>query len=110
MRGDPESRAKYYDAMWKDGFMNADEVRQRENLNPIPDGQGEAFWIPVTQQTVERALNPPEPAPAGNIGPDGSPPAPGTPKNPPAAQGGPKGKAKTRAERRRQLAHAYIPL
>ncbi|HEV1992486.1 MAG TPA: phage portal protein [Candidatus Dormibacteraeota bacterium] len=113
MRGDPESRAKYYDVMWKDGFFNADDVLQMENKNPLPDGQGKKYFIPVTQQLLDRAINPPEPPPTGNTGPDGSPLPKGTPKNPPPPTGDPKAKrkhAQELAERRRQVAHAFIPL
>src|SRR5579859_1614340 len=108
MRGDPESRGKFYDVMWKDGFINQDEVRKRENLNPMPGGDGTKFYVPVTQQTVENALKPPAPPPTGNMGPDGKPLPPGTPKIPPAPITDPKAKRKQAqelAERRRQVAH-----
>jgi len=113
MRGDPESRAKFYDLMQKNGDLSIDEVRQRENMNPLPDGQGKVYFIPVTQQSLDRAINPPEPPPAATIGPDGKPLPPGTPKNPPPPISDPKAKrkhAQELAERRRQVAHAFIPL
>ncbi len=124
MRGDPESRAKYYDTMWKDGFMSADEVRVRENLNPMPDGQGEKFFIPVTQQPLDRALNPPAPPPTGNPGgfADGklspqqgksaetAPPAAGEPSGGDISQNQRTRQLKALADRRRQIAQAYAPL
>ncbi len=112
MRGDPESRAKYYDTMGMKGYMCADEVRKRENMNPLPNGQGKVFFIPVTQQPVDRAINPPEPPPASNIGPDGKPVLPGGSKNPappPADAKAKKRHAQELADRRRQVALAFAP-
>jgi HK97 family phage portal protein len=111
MRGDPESRAKYYDTMWKDGFFTHNDVLRKENMNPVPGG--DVRFIPVTQQTVDRAINPPEPPPAANMGPDGKSVLPGGSKNPPAPPADPKAKrrhAQELADRRRQVARAFVPL
>lgn len=111
MRGDPESRAKFYDVMWKDGFVNHNEIRRRENWNPVPNG--DAYYVPVTQQTVENALKPPPAPPPALLGPDGKPLPPAAPKNVPPPITDPKAKRKIAqewAERRRQVAHAFIPL
>lgn len=127
MRGDPESRLKYYDGMWKDGMMNQDEARKKENLNPLPDGKGKIYYVPVTQQPVDRAINPPAPQPGSH--PPGSeggnvPPQPGKSANSGGsgegeengipAENDPQKKRRAHlralAERRRQVAHAYVPL
>jgi HK97 family phage portal protein len=113
MRGDPESRAKYYDVMWKDGFMVADEVRAKENLNPYPDGIGKKPFVPVTQQPIERALNPPTPPPAGDSGASGGGkllPQPGKPANAAPADEPAAKRLRELADRRRQMASAYVPL
>lgn len=113
MRGDPESRAKFYDTMQKNGDMCADEVRKRENMNPLPNGQGKVFFIPVTQQSLERAINPPTPTPAANSGASGDPklaPQPGKePVSDPVEQK-PAKRSREVADRRRQMANAYVPL
>lgn len=45
LRGDVKSRAEYYTMLHDRGIMNADEIRRRENMNPMPDGQGETYYI-----------------------------------------------------------------
>jgi len=32
-------------------------------MNPLPDSDGTHYWMPLNMQTVERALEPPKPAP-----------------------------------------------
>lgn len=34
-------------------WMNADEIRERENLNPLPDGAGEVYLAPLNMTPVE---------------------------------------------------------
>jgi len=34
------------------GFLNVDEVRRREGLPPLPDGDGEKYYTPIQVQTV----------------------------------------------------------
>lgn len=41
------ARSAYYRDMLNLGVMSRDEVRQRENLNPIPDGSGEKYLVPL---------------------------------------------------------------
>ena len=31
--------------MRQDGIINADEWRERENMNPLPDGQGKQYLL-----------------------------------------------------------------
>lgn len=110
--GDLKSQNEAEGVAWDRGWTSTDEIRKRRNQNPLPDGQGKVYFVPVTEQPLDRAINPPEPAPGGATGPDGKPLPPGTPKNP-AAITDPKAKrrhAQELAERRRQVAHAYIPL
>jgi Phage-related protein len=40
LRGDTESRYKSYNIARMGGWMNADEIRELENMNPMEDGQG----------------------------------------------------------------------
>ncbi|MFH2042890.1 MAG: phage portal protein [Acidobacteriota bacterium] len=45
LRGDIETRYKAYVLGKRNGFLNADEVREKENLNPIPEGRGQEFIV-----------------------------------------------------------------
>ena len=47
LRADTENRAKLIDSMMKWGIINRDEARQIEGLNPINDGSGTAYYIPL---------------------------------------------------------------
>ena len=111
--GDMKSQNEAEGVAWDKGWTNTDEIRRRRHQNPLPNGQGKTYFVPVTQQPIDRALNPPEPAAAGNPGEDGKPPIPGGPKNPPAGANDAKAKrrhAQELAERRRQVALAFAPL
>jgi HK97 family phage portal protein len=47
MRGDNASRASFYQTMIQMGVFNQDEVRSKENMNPIPNGDGKNYWRPL---------------------------------------------------------------
>jgi len=47
LRGDVEKRGVYYATAISNGLMSADEVRELENMNPQPDGQGEVYYVPL---------------------------------------------------------------
>ena len=46
-RGDLKSRMESYSIAVQNGFLNRDEVRALEDRNPIPDGSGEIFLVPL---------------------------------------------------------------
>lgn len=46
-RGDQQARAEYYSKAINNGWMCPDEVREIENMNPMPDGQGQIYRMPV---------------------------------------------------------------
>ncbi len=52
-RGDFSNRVIGFTRMVQWGIMNRDEVRQRENLNPIPDGLGQTFITPLNMVPIE---------------------------------------------------------
>ncbi len=53
MRGDAASRAQFYQTMRQQlGVMNGDDVRALEDMNPMPDGKGQAFWMPANTYLV----------------------------------------------------------
>ena len=45
LRGDIKTRFEAYVMGKRNGFLNADEIRALENLNPIPDGMGKEYII-----------------------------------------------------------------
>lgn len=47
---DSESRSKFYAAGKQWGFLNTNDIREMENLNPVTDGSGETFWMPYNMQ------------------------------------------------------------
>jgi HK97 family phage portal protein len=52
MRADAAARSTFYHNAMQDGWMNADEVRARENLNPIGDGNGKKYYRPLNMVPV----------------------------------------------------------
>lgn len=47
MRGDSQARAAFYRTMRELGVFNSDEIRDAEDLPPLPDGAGEEYWQPA---------------------------------------------------------------
>lgn len=56
LRGDTKSRFEAYQKGLDSGALNLDEVRAKENMNPLPDGQGKVFRVPVNMQTVKQLI------------------------------------------------------
>lgn len=61
LRGDTKSRYEAYHLALTDGWMSRDEVREKENLNPIPDGAGEVFLVPLNMAPVTEPATEQEP-------------------------------------------------
>lgn len=47
LRGDTKSRYESYAVARQWGWMSADDVNELENRNPLPDGQGETYLVPL---------------------------------------------------------------
>lgn len=47
LRGDFKTRTEGYASAIQNGYMSRDEVRNLEDMNPIPEGKGEEFLIPL---------------------------------------------------------------
>lgn len=47
LRGDIATRYGAYHTARLDGWLSADEIRERENLNPLPNGEGAGYWRPL---------------------------------------------------------------
>jgi HK97 family phage portal protein len=52
LRGDFASRMAGYATQLQNAMMNPDEMRDLEDLNPLPDGAGKAYHIQMNMQTL----------------------------------------------------------
>lgn len=50
LRGDIVSRYNAYHVARQDGWLNADEIRAKENMNPIGGDAGQTYWTPMNVQ------------------------------------------------------------
>ncbi len=76
LRGDAKTRNEAYALRWQHGNLNADEWRIKENENPIPDGSGSLYYVPVNYQPAISPQEEPvaEPEPEADMTPEGMPP------------------------------------
>jgi len=85
IRADIKARFAAYQIALQSGIMSPDEIRDRENLNPEPDGIGDVFFRPMNLQLVgpgapdePPALQadepPPPPEPGGDLDGDDAEP------------------------------------
>lgn len=84
LRGDMKSRYESYHLARQDGWLNANEIRDREDMNGI-GADGEQYLVPANMTTPEKVAAP-EPAPA----PPAAPPAGPQEPQEPAASAGPR--------------------
>lgn len=64
MRGDSQARANFYNTMRNIGAMSANEIRAKEDMNPVPGG--DRYWVPLNmadQDTGEAFGQQNDPAP-----------------------------------------------
>ncbi len=54
LRGDMETRYRSYDIARRNGWFSADDIRELENMNPLPDGQGEIYLVPLNMMDVKQ--------------------------------------------------------
>ncbi|MBC7193875.1 phage portal protein, partial [Marinobacter sp.] len=47
LRGDIKSRYEAYAVGRQNGWLSADDIRELENMNPLPDGQGKVYLVPL---------------------------------------------------------------
>lgn len=59
LRGNAKDRALLYKAMWMMGSISPNEIREKEDMDPI-DG-GDEYFVPTNMQPLSRALKEPEP-------------------------------------------------
>jgi len=60
-RANLKSRTESYWKFFQMGAMSPDEIRAKENHNPLPNGLGEHYYIPLNMGTAENVI-------AGNYG------------------------------------------
>lgn len=53
LSADAASRAKRIDTLMKWGVINRDEARAMENMNPIADGSGQKYFVPLNMVNPE---------------------------------------------------------
>lgn len=80
LRGDIKSRTLLYEVATTGQWMLPDEIRELEEMNPLPDGQGMKFLEPVVKapkppidntQEAQATLEPPRMPQAGRTEPEG---------------------------------------
>jgi HK97 family phage portal protein len=64
LRGDFASRMTGYASGRQWGYFSVNDIREKENMNPLPDDDGDQYLVPTNMTTPELLANPPEPKPA----------------------------------------------
>jgi len=55
LRGDLKSRYESYAIARQWGWYSADDIREKENENPLPDGQGKSYLVPMNMTTTNQS-------------------------------------------------------
>lgn len=66
IRPDAASREKFYATGRQYGFLNTNDIREFEKLNPIDEDFAEDYWMPVNMTLAETPLDPNSQDGAGN--------------------------------------------
>lgn len=56
LRGDNESRSRFYEKMIFSGVYCPDDCRALEEKNPLPDGEGQRFFMTKNLDTIEHII------------------------------------------------------
>lgn len=64
MRGDPKMQAEILEIKRRNGVVNADEWRQLEDENPLPNDLGKGYFMPMNMSPVNLIQNQPAEPPA----------------------------------------------
>lgn len=76
LRADFQTRMAGYAQGRQWGWLSVNDIREKENMNPLPGEDGDQYLVPLNMTTPELLANPPKPAPA---------PQPATPEPEPPA-------------------------
>ena len=60
LRGDTESRYKAYATARQWGWMSANDIREAENQNLLPGGQGDEYLVPMNMVSARESAKPQE--------------------------------------------------
>lgn len=71
LRGDAKTRGEYYKSMFGIGAMSVNEIRAKEDMDPIEGG--DIHLVPMNMQSLEFAAEKPEPQPAPKPAPTEEP-------------------------------------
>lgn len=63
LRGDIQSRYQAYAIGRQNGWLSADDIRELENMNPLADGQGKVYLVPLNMVPADTLSVLTEPAP-----------------------------------------------
>ena len=58
LRGDSAARGNYYRGMWNVGAMSQNEIRAKENMNPVKDGN--KYYVPINMIPTDAPIPEPE--------------------------------------------------
>ncbi|NUT96737.1 MAG: phage portal protein [Saccharothrix sp.] len=65
LRGNTMARYQAYAIGRNWGWLSADDIREKENLNPLPDGRGETYLVPLNMVPAPTPEQADDTAPAG---------------------------------------------
>ncbi len=63
LRGDIASRYQAYSIGRNNGWLSANDIRRLENMNPLPDRQGDLYLVPLNMVPAETLTNAPQASP-----------------------------------------------
>lgn len=92
LRADSTARAAFYTSLWNLGVLSANEIREKENMNPLEEEGADAHFVQLNMQTLENAAKstaePPASAPPADPSSDpSSDPATDPEESPPSEEG-----------------------
>lgn len=60
LRGDIKSRYEAYSIGRQNGWLSADDIRELEDMNPLPDGQGKVYLLPLNMVPAQYVIDGPD--------------------------------------------------
>jgi len=54
LRGNSKDRALLYRTMWANGFMTQNEVRMKEDMDPVDDEFADELWVPLNMTPLSK--------------------------------------------------------
>jgi len=83
LRADSTARAAFYTSLWNLGVLSANEIREKENMNPLEEDGADLHFVQLNMQTLENAAKAPVLDPAAPSEPEGDSPEDDPPADPP---------------------------